>query len=581
MYAIVAMCALAVVWQLCKIQLLEGHKWKAMADSLSIRYTNIAANRGNIYSDDGSLLATSLPEYELRLDAEVLSHNPDLLNAKIDSLSKCLATLFHEHSSSQYKHLLQTACRKNERYFLLGNKVSYPQLMQVKTFPIFNLGRYKSGLIAIQLNKRIKPFGNLAQRTIGYYTQTVQPVGLEGAYRNYLQGKDGKQLVELVAGGVWLPLHDEAELSPVDGNDIISTINVNIQDVAQNSLFHYMNLHNAEHGCVIVMEVASGEIKAIANLTRTSPGCYEEKYNYAIGEAAEPGSTFKLATYMVALDDHKLDTNTLVNVHGGTITLFNHQIRDAERGDQMLTVKQAFEKSSNVAAATLINNAYLNDPSRFTTGLMKLDLNKRLGLQIPGEAWPRIKTPSSADWSKLSLPQMAYGYEVALTPLQMLTLYNGVANNGKMIAPLFVKEIDHLGKPLKQFEGRIINPSMCKESTLRKIRKMLEGVVLEGTAKSMQNKLYTIAGKTGTAQIAQGKAGYNVGGVKYQASFCGYFPAEHPRYSMIIVMNDPTGGQYYAAEVAGPVFLDIANKIYSSQLDMHDAYAVVTQKQYK
>ena len=577
-YAIIFVCAFGVVFKLCKIQLVDGKKWTAMADSLSTRYMNIVANRGNIYADDGSLLATSLPEYELRLDAGVMADDPDLFHEKVDSLSACLAGVFHDRTATDYKRLLQKVCARKDRYVLLMNKVSYDKLKLIKTFPIFNQGQYHSGLIAIQLNKRIKPFGDLAQRTIGYYTKTVQPVGLEGAYREFLAGKDGKQLVERVAGGIWLPLRDEAEITPVDGSDIVSTINVNIQDVAQNSLLKYMSIHNAEHGCVVVMEVKTGEIKAIANLTRNASGKYDEKFNYAFGEAAEPGSTFKLASYMVALDDHKLDTNTLVNVNGGITKLYNHIIRDAEAGDHQITVKQAFEKSSNVAVATLINDRYKNEPARFTAGLYRLGLNQRLNLQVPGEARPRIKTPKSGDWSKLSLPQMAYGYEVVLTPMQMLTLYNGVANDGKIIAPLLVKEIDRLGKPVRQFESRVINPKMCSGSTLRKVRSMLEGVVLEGTAKSMHNKLYSIAGKTGTAQIAQGAAGYNVGGVKYQSSFCGYFPADRPRYSMIIVMNNPTGGQYYAAQVAGPVFLDIANKIYSTQLDMHQAYAVVAKK---
>jgi len=577
-YTLVSLCALLVIWQIFRVQVISGPHWRTLADSLSTRFVRVAANRGNIYSDDGSLLATSLPEYDLRLDAAVMAADPETFNEKADSLATCLSALFKDKSRAEYQRVLRQAMHKKDRYYLLKSKVPYDKLQLIKSFPFFDLGQYHSGLIPVQQNKRIKPFGALAYRTIGYYTETVRPVGLEGAFREDIKGVDGKQLVERATGGIWLPVNPEAEESPEDGKDIISTININIQDVAQNSLSYYLAKNNASHGCVIVMEVSTGEIKAISNLTRSEDGSYQEKFNYAIGEATEPGSTFKLASYMVALSAGKLDTGTHVDVTGGTTKLYGHQIRDSEQGDHVLTVKQAFERSSNVAAAVLINNAYKKEPEAFTSAVMKLGLGTKLQLQIPGEALPRIKSPESRDWVPLSLPQMAYGYEIKVTPLQLLTFYNAVANEGKMISPLFVREIDLSGKPVRRFTARTINEHICSPLVLGKVRSMLEGVVSEGTAKSMRNDLYTIAGKTGTAQIAQGSGGYNVGGVKYQASFCGYFPASHPRYSMIIVMNNPSGGQYYAAQVATPVFLEIANKIYSTRMDMQNAYAVIDRR---
>lgn len=575
-YAIMLLFSGAVLWQLCKVQFKEGDKWRAMAKSGSTRKIEVEAIRGNILADDGSLLATSLPEYNLHLDGMVLSRDQDDFNDQIDSLGGELTKLFPEKTSQEYIREIKKVCQRKDRFYLFKKGVSYSDLKTLKEFPLFNQGHFKSGLIPIQENKRIKPFGNLAYRTIGYFTEKVKPIGLEGAYRESLLGKPGEELVEKVAGGIWVPVHDEPDISPTDGDDIVSTINVNIQDVAQNALLKALQENKAEHGCVIVMAVNTGEIKAIANLTRTPKGEYEERFNYAIGESAEPGSTFKLATYLVALESHKIDTNTLVDTHNGRLNLHNHWITDAHSGLGIVNAKKAFEESSNVAAASLISDSFSDHPEAFTKGLLALNLNKRLGIPIPGEAWPRIKNPNSMDWSALSLQQIAYGYEIKLTPLQMLTLYNSVANDGVEIAPLLVKEIDHSGKPIQVFTSRVISPSICSSSTLQKLRSMLRGVIQSGTGKDLNKKIYSIAGKTGTAQIAQGASGYNgENGKKYQASFCGYFPADNPEYSIMVVINDPSTGKYYAAAVAEPVFGDIADQIYASRLDLHPDFAVV------
>lgn len=555
-----------------------------MSKSLSTEYMNVEAARGNIFDDDGRMLATSVPEYELHMDMLAGGIIDDkIFYEKVDSLADCLARFFGDHSAHEYSRMLRKARRDSDRYQLIRRKVSYDELKTVRTFPIFNMGRYKGGLIAIQQNKRILPFRELAARTIGYVNENATnaagkpvAVGLEGAYADYIDGENGKRLMQRIAGGVWMPVNNgQEEIAPKEGADIISTIDVNLQDVAQEALKKEMITSQADHGCVVLMEVSTGEIRAIANFTRTKSGDYQERMNYAIADAAEPGSTFKLATYMTAFEQHKIDTNSLVDVEGGrchVIPEYNkYTVTDAELGEyNVITAKKAFEESSNVAAAKFIYDNYKNDPSDFTDALYSYHLNEKLGLQIPGEGRPLIKTPKSKSWSKVTLPQMAYGYEEKLTPLQMLTFYNSVANDGKMIAPIFVKEIRRLNNTIETFQARVINPKVCSDATLRKVKSLLEGVVQEGTGKTyIKNPLYTVAGKTGTAQIANGKYGY---GVKksYQASFCGYFPADHPKYSMIVVINNPHG-EYLAAKVAGPVFRAIADRVYATDLDMNES----------
>jgi cell division protein FtsI (penicillin-binding protein 3) len=444
------------------------------------------------------------------------------------------------------------------------------------------MGKNKGGLIIDPKNRRILPFRSLAARTIGYKNENVKnPVGLEGAYSDYINGENGKRLVQRIAGGTWMPVNNGAddEIAAKDGADIISTIDVNIQDAAQAALKKQLIISQADHGCVVLMEVATGEIRAIANFTRTKDGDYQEKLNYAIADAADPGSTFKLATYMTAFDQHKIDTNTVVNTMGGKYKVpKGPMISDVEHDNYEMTAKKAFEESSNVAAARFVYDHYYSCPQQFTDKLYSYHLNERLGLQIPGEGTPLIKNPKSRSWNlNYTLPEMAYGYEMKMTPLQMLTFYNSVANNGKMIAPIFVREIRRMGNTIEQFHARVINEKVCSDATLGKMKALLEGVVNEGTAKNViKNPMYTIAGKTGTAQIANGKSGYGNknGSTTYQASFCGYFPANHPKYSMIVVVNHPTAGAYLAALVAGPVFRAIADKVYSSDLDINQGSAI-------
>jgi cell division protein FtsI (penicillin-binding protein 3) len=573
-FGLILFFALAVVIQLCRVQFVQGKKWKAMAVSLSAQYQTVEAARGNIFSADGSLLATSVPEYELHMDMLAGGIAVDsVFNDNVDVLAANLSTMYGDRSARDYSRILRAARNEGSRYQLLRRKVTYQELKKIREFPIFKSRKTKNCLIVIQQNRRIRPFRSLAARTIGYKNENVNnPVGLEGAYSSYINGESGRRLMQRIPGGTWMPVNDDEEIAAKEGADIISTINVNYQEIAQAALLKQLDSSAADHGCVVLMEVATGEVRAIANFTRTKEGTYEEKMNYAISNAIDPGSTFKLASYMTMLDQHKLDTSTIVNAEGGKYKFpKGPTITDTEHDNYEMSVKRAFEESSNVAAAKLVFSNYKDNPWQFINKLYSYHLNEKLQLQIRGEGQPVIKNPANRSWNKnYTLPEMAYGYEMNLTPLQMLAFYNSVANNGKLIAPIFVTEIRRMGNTVEQFHARVITEKVCSDVTLGKVRGMLEGVVLNGTGKNViKNKLYSVAGKTGTAQVANGTKGYK--DKKYQASFCGYFPADHPKYSMIVVINNPTRGAYLAAKVAGPVFRAVADRVYANDMEINQS----------
>lgn len=567
-FGIILLFACAVIIKLVNVQVFHGKKYRDMAKNYSTKYIEVEASRGNIYAIDGSLLATSVPQYEVRMDLLAGGIKDDkIFYDKVDSLGFALANYFKDKSARDYTRKLRTARQDKQRYFLIKRDITYQDLKAMKKFPLFNMGRYTGGMIAIQQNRRILPFRDLAARTIGYKNENVaNGVGLEGAYGQYINGESGKRLVQRISGGVWMPVNEEDEISPKEGADIISTIDINMQDLAQNALQKQLIKSKADHGTVIVMEVATGEIRAVANFTKVSEGIYKEKFNYAIAGNQDPGSTFKLASYMALLEDKLIDTNTLVAT--GTYKIPGKLITDSHGSIGIVTVKKAFEHSSNAAIAKLVNTNYKFRQSKFTNHLYDWHLNEKLGLQIPGEAQPVVKNPNNKSWNKnMTLPQMAYGYEMQLTPLKMLSFYNAVANNGNYIAPIFVKEIKRLGNSIQRFKARQINDKICSDVTLSKVKAMLEGVVTEGSGKQIvYNPLYNIAGKTGTAQVADNNKGYKIN-KQYQASFVGYFPAEKPKYSMIVVINDPKG-LYYGALVSGPVFREVADHIFASDMDM-------------
>lgn len=568
-FGLIVLFAVAVLVRLGDVQFVEGQKWRAMADSLSTKYVTVDAARGNIYSVDGSLLATSIPEYELRMDTYAGGIADDkVFNSKVDSLGLAMSAYFKDKSAKEYSRYLRTARRDSSRYLLIKRKVGYQDLKAIRTFPLYNIGKHTGGLIAVQQNKRIRPFKFLAARTIGYKNENVaNGVGLEGAYGEYINGESGKRLMQRIAGGVWMPINDEAEVAPKEGADIISTIDINMQDLAQSALEKQLIAYDAHHGAVILMEVKTGEIRAIANYTKVAKGEYKETFNYAIAGNQDPGSTFKVASYMALLEDEMVDTNSMIGT--GNYQIPGKLIKDSHGSIGVVTVKRAFEESSNAAIAQMVNTHYRDNQSKFTDHLYDWHLNEKMGLQIPGEAQPVIKSPKNKSWNKnMSLPQMAYGYEMNLTPLKMLSFYNAIANNGKYIAPIFVKEIRKLGNPIKQFEARVINDQIASPKTIKKMQAMLEGVFTNGTGKTLASKFYRIAGKTGTAQVADENKGYRAK-KQYQSSMCGYFPADNPKYALIVVINDPKGA-YYAAAVAGPPFREIADRIYASDTQMYN-----------
>ncbi len=574
--------AIFILYKMFIIQFKEGEHWKAKAEALTTDLKTIDAVRGNIFDEHGNLLATSLPYYEIAVDINAPSIDKNLFESKIDSLGFCLANLFKDKSANTYTKILRKARNKGERYLVLKRNVSYKDLKKLKTFPIFKKGK-RGGLVTLQTNKRERPFKMLAARSIGYVQyqkKDTLKVGLEGAYDSILKGISGQRLMQKIAGDVWRPINDENEVEPKDGSDLYTTIDINIQDVAENALLKTLIKNNASHGCAILMEVKTGKIKAIANLTRDgkdSTGSYSENLNYAIGYATEPGSTFKLASYLAVIDDYDLSLNEKIHVGNGEVTYYTKTIKDSHAPETaILTLQRAFEVSSNCAAAKTIMKYYSKNPQKYVDKINSFHLNKKLGLSILGEAAPLIKNPNNKnDWSGITLPQMSYGYETLITPLQILTLYNAIANNGKMIRPRFENEIKRNGVTVKTFSTEVISEQIVKPATVIKAKKMLEGVVENGSGKGLNITAFKVGGKTGTAQIANvgvkkvaGKTLYGgVGERKYQASFVGYFPADNPLYTCIVVINSPSNGIYYGGLVAGPVFKEIAEKVYSTSLD--------------
>jgi len=562
---VLLLMAIAITVKLTKIQWVEGDYYRKLAKERTIKTFVIPANKGNIYSADGSLLATSIPNYTIRFDA-VAPKNIDFTKT-VKPLADSLADLLGKPSNTFEFQLRQARATKN-RYLLVARDLSFTQYMKIKSFPLFNLGANKGGIITEQKTIREHPIGKIAERTIGYERTTPQGLpdgkGIEWAYKKYLNGKDGKILKQKIAKGQWKPIRDVNEVEPHDGYDIISTIDVYIQDIAHHALLKQLELYDANHGCVVVMETKTGFVKAISNLGKDSDGSYYETTNYAIAESHEPGSTYKLADLMTLLEDKKVDTSAVYDSHGGTIMYSGKKVRDSHEGGYgKISLARGFEVSSNTIMVQAVYNNYKDNPSQFVNHLNNYGLNKPLGLSIKGEGKPFIPQPTDKNWSNISLPWMAFGYGVSITPLQTLTYYNAVANNGEMVKPQFVSEIKEWNKTIKKFNKEVINPKICSRETILKLQAILKNVVKKGTAAKLYTKDFPMAGKTGTAQ-----ANYNRkdGTEKhYISSFVGYFPADEPKYSCIVVVHEPntSNNNYYGADVAGPVFKRIAQKIFT------------------
>lgn len=556
--------ALAAVINLISVQQIKNDRWQKIEANLTKNTLIIEPERGNICADDGSMLATSVPGYFVRIDLKAEGVRK-VFKEEADSLAYCLSKLFGDASRWEYKRRLNEAYKKGNRGFMLTpRKIDYTELQKIKRFPILRRGRYGGGMIIEQENKRVNPFGQLALRTVGGLNKganggTAGPVGftgLEESFEEYLRGKQGVSYRQNLSGR-WV---ERVEIEPERGKDIITTINVRMQDIAESALNKQLQVSNADWGTVILMEVKTGEIKAIANLGRGSGGYYE-KDNYALGPRGsyEPGSTFKLVSLMAALEDGLVDTMDVFDTGNGSWYTNGRTITDTH-GYGKLTVKQILEKSSNIGVAKIITSCYGSNPKKYVDRVYSFGINQPLNLQINGEGKPYFKYPGDKDWWGTTLAGMSYGYESKMTPIQILTFYNAVANSGKMVKPLLVKEIRDNGALEKRFKTEVINPMIASKETIAKARKMLEGVCENGTGKSLNNDLFRIAGKTGTARVATSSSGYSSG--MYLASFCGYFPADNPKYSMIVTFNNPRNG-YYGASVAGPVFREIAEKVYS------------------
>jgi cell division protein FtsI (penicillin-binding protein 3) len=562
---VIFLMAIAIVIKLTNIQWVEGDYYRKLAKERTVKNFVIPANKGNIYSADGSLLATSIPNYEIRFDA--VAPKQEAFEKNVNPLADSLSLLLKKPSAFFLNELRKARANKN-RYFLVARDLSYTEFVKIKGFPLFKLGAYKGGIIIEQETVREHPIGKIAERTIGYERRnpdgTPDGKGIEWAYRKYLNGKDGKILKQKIAKGQWKPIRDVNEIDPQDGYDVISTIDVFIQDIAHHALLKQLEEYQADHGCVVVMETKTGKIKAISNLGRDVDGSYYETTNYAYAESHEPGSTFKLVDLMILLEDKKIDTSAVFNTYGGVIKYSGKSVRDSHNGGYgKISLARGFEVSSNTVMVQAVYNNYKNNPSQFVNHIDSYGLNKKLGLEFQGEGIPIIPQPTDKNWSNLSLPWMAFGYGVSVTPLQTLTFYNAVANNGEMVKPQIVSEIKQWDKTIKKYNKVVINPKVCSRETILKLQAVLLNVVKKGTGAKLYSKDFSMAGKTGTAQVNYSKNG---GSEKYYASsFVGYFPAENPKYSCIVVVHKPNTSKnnYYGADVAGPVFKRIAQKIFT------------------
>ncbi len=566
--------ALAVAYKITQIQFIEGDKWTQMAKQIGLQYKTVEAVRGNIYSDNGSLLATSLPFYRLAFDPKVA--DDPLFHQHIDSLSLLLSLHFGDRTPNEYKRRIQNARLSGKRYLILNRKkIGHLEKKQMSHWPLFREGRYEGGVIFEKVDERYKPFAFLGARTVGFINENNRGAGLEYSFNQYLAGKDGKGLYQKMAGSNWKPVYNGTEIKPEEGLDIETTLDVNLQDVTQSSLLSALYEHEADYGCAVVMEVKTGEIKAISNLTKRKDGQYAEIYNYAVGGLTEPGSTFKLASMIALFEDTPLNIQDSINTGNGVHSFYDQVMRDYKFGGfGKISIKDAFAFSSNIAISSLVDHHFGLKPERYIEYLRSMGLADPLNFQLAGEGKPYIPNPGSPDWSGVTLPWMSIGYSLKLTPLHTLAFFNAVANEGKMIQPILVKKIKKADKIIEAFQPSVVNEKICSDETLRKVRILLESVVEEGTAKNIKNDYYKIAGKTGTAK----KLVDGLYTKTYYTSFVGYFPADRPQYSCVVVIDNPKGYQQYGSDVAAPVFKNIADKIYATNLDIHDPLPAPLEK---
>lgn len=579
---VMGLAGVAIVVKAAIIMFAERDYWQDVAERFVKENVVVKPNRGNILSSDGRLMASSLPEYRIYMDFKAGGVTKDtMLVNHMTEICEGLHKIFPDKSAYEFKtHLTKGRKKGSRNYLIYPKRISYIQYKEVKRLPIFNLNKYKGGFHEQVYNQRKKPFGSLATRTLGdLYADTAQGAknGIELAFDTLLKGRDGITHRQKVMNK-YLNIVD---MPPVDGCDIVSTIDIGMQDICEKALVDKLKEIDANVGVVALMEVATGEVKAIVNMTRAADGNYYEVRNNAISDMMEPGSTFKTASIMIALEDGKITPNTEVETGNGVLMMHGRPMKDwnwRRGGYGRINVTRILEVSSNVGVSSIIDKYYGSNPQKYVDGLKRMSIDKPLHLQIAGEGKPNIKGPKERYFARTTLPWMSIGYETQVPPLNILTFYNAIANNGVMVRPKFVKAAVKNGETVQEYPTEVINPKICSDKTLKEIREILRKVVSEGLAKPAGNKQFSVAGKTGTAQISQGKGGYKTGGISYLVSFCGFFPAEAPKYSCIVSIQIPRGPAS-GGLMAGSVFGKIAERVYAKNLrfDIHNAIDSATR----
>jgi cell division protein FtsI (penicillin-binding protein 3) len=548
------------------IQNVQGEHWRSLSDSLHQKYVELNAERGTIFTEDGQMLSTSIPFYDIYMDfgAEGLRDKGGKnFKENIDSFSLAVASLFKDKSSAAYKAELRRAYNLKNRYYLLRKGLSFEQYKSFRDFPLVRLGRNRSGIIVEERSKRLNPFGLLARRTIGLARENAQNVGLERTYDSLLVGQKGKRLVRIMNGGAAIPV-EGYEIEPENGKDIYTTLDINMQDIVESALMKMMVQTESQYGTCIVMETATGKIKAIANLGRTKDGSYGETMNYAL-QTTEPGSTIKLATLLAVLDHGSSKIDDLVEVgSAGHQYVGVRNINDAERAPKpMLSIRECFAHSSNVGMAKIAYKAFADKPDVYKSYLQKFHLDRRTGIDLLGEGVPRLPKIKRNKEGLHAMLTASFGYAIQVSPLQTLMLYNAIANGGKMMKPYLVSSIKDNGVTVKEYEPVVLDENLCKPAVVKAARESMEATVTEGTAKAVFKDFpVPVAGKTGTAHVSDGTVGYGAG--IYQASFVGYFPANKPEYTCIVVIKTkPRAALHYGGQLAAPVFKEIVASVYA------------------
>lgn len=552
---------LAIIVKIFYIQNVKGDELRAMSQKSHTNTEILSADRGNIISEDGQLLSSTQPLFDIRIDFKSIP--ADTFQLYVEELANQMATFFKDKSVQVYENELRTAFKEEKRYYLLKKGIPYFEYQTLRGFKIFEKGARRGGFIAETKSKRENPYGILALRTIGLWRENASNVGLEFAYDSVLAGKEGSRVLKKTAGNVWVPIKG-SEFEPVNGRDIVTTIDIDIQEVATKALLQTLEQYKCQWGTVIVMETATGKIKALSNLGRQKDGTYWEDKNYAL-ENNEPGSTFKLMSLYALIEDGKVKVDDMTSAFGGIKHFGNQRVRDDHLGMGSISVKNAFAKSSNVVFANLVATKFKDDPMRYIKYLQKLHLHEKTGLDLAGETTPLIKTTKSKSWNNVtSLPWIGYGYESLITPLHTCMVYNAIANNGKLMKPYLVSEIIDYGQVVRRFEPVVLEEKVASLETVRQLKEAMREVVISGTGRRVQSPYYNSAGKTGTAQVADGEYSYK-DGVK-QGSFVGFFPYENPKYTIAVLVRSVPGGAYYGGVVAAPVFKAVADKLYAAHI---------------